>query len=70
MNNGKEIQQVIVPVKLRNQLMELAHSSLMGGHMGIKKTTDRIRGSFFWPGMEGDVKRFSRSSYICQKTVS
>ena len=50
--------------------MELAHSSVMGGHIGIKQTTDRIRGSFFWPGMEGDVKCFCRSCDICQKTVS
>ena len=41
-NGGNEIRQDVVPGNLRNQVIELAHSSLMGGHMGIRKTSDRI----------------------------
>ena len=49
--------------------METAHNSMMGGHLGIKKTTNRILSSFYWPGLRKDVTRFCRSCDICQKTV-
>ena len=38
--------------------MEVAHESIMGGHMDIKKTTDKIQSAFYWPGIQGDVTRF------------
>lgn len=36
-NSSKPVTQVMYPVQLREQIMEVAHGSLMGGHMGIKK---------------------------------
>ena len=50
--------------------MEIAHDSFVGGHMGIKKTSDKILSNFFWPGLKDDVKRFSRSCDVCQRTVN
>ena len=50
--------------------MEVAHGSIMGGHMGIKKTTDKIRSAFYWPGIQGNVTRFCKSCDVCQRTVS
>lgn len=69
-NSGKPLKQVMVPVQLRSRIMELAHGSLMGGHMGIKKTTDKIQSAFYWPGIQGDVTRFCKSCDVCQKTVN
>ena len=50
--------------------MELAHEAIMGGHMGVKKTTDKIQKAFYWPGIQGDVSRHCKSCDICQKTVN
>jgi hypothetical protein len=47
----------------------LAHESILGGHLGTKKTYDKILSSFHWPGIDGDVTRFCRSCEVCQKTV-
>ena len=69
-NGGIEIRQVVVPKNLRSQVIELAHSSLLGGHMGIRKTSDRVLSKFYWPGLKGDVTRFCRTCDICQKTES
>ena len=69
-NGGKLIRQVMVPAPLRRQLMEVAHESIMGGHMGIKKTTDRIQKAFHWPGIQGNVSRHCKSCDICQKVVN
>ena len=35
--------------------MELAHGSIMEGHIGIKKALDKIQSAFYWPGIQGDV---------------
>nr|XP_006814463.1 PREDICTED: gypsy retrotransposon integrase-like protein 1-like [Saccoglossus kowalevskii] len=67
---GKTVCQVVVPKLLRTRVMEIAHDSIFGGHMGIKKTEDRIVTSFYWPGLHQDVTSFRRSCDVCQKTVS
>ena len=69
-NGGKPLKQVMVPVQLRNRIMELAHGSIMGGHMGIKKTTNKIQSAFYWPGIQGDVIRYCKSCDVCQKAVN
>ena len=46
-NGGKPLKQVMVPVLLRNRVMEVAHGSIMGGHMGIKKAVDKIQSAFY-----------------------
>ena len=58
MNGGKPVKQVMVPKQLRPRIMEVAHGSIMGGHLGIKKTTDKIQSAFYWPDIQGDVTRF------------
>ena len=69
-NGGKPVKQVIVPVQLRPRIMVVAPGSIMGGHLGIKKTTGKIESVFYWPGIQGDVTRFCKSCDVCQKTVN
>ena len=66
---GDTQKQILVPKSLRERVMEVAHDSLFGGHLGIKKTEDRIQTNFFWPGLHADVTSFCRSCDVCQKTV-
>ena len=68
-NTGNTIKQLVVPKQLRNQVMSLAHETMMGGHMGVKKTTDKILSNFYWPGIQADVDRFCHSCDICQKCI-
>ena len=49
--------------------MHLAHDSIMRGHMGIPKTTDRVLTNFYWPAVQEDVTRYCRSCDVCQRTV-
>ena len=69
-NSDNTVEQVVVPKELRTQVMGLAHESLMGGHLGVKKIMDKIQASFYWPGIHGDITRYCRSCDICQKTLS
>ena len=66
---GKTTSQLVIPSSLTDRVMTLAHESLMAGHLGIRKTIDRVVAEFFWPGFRGDVTRFCKSCDICQRTV-
>ena len=68
-NCGNPVQQVVVPSGLRNKVMALAHDSILGGHLGTKRTVDKVLSNFFWPGVGSDVKRYCRSCGICQRTI-
>ena len=54
---------------LRRKVMALAHECLMGGHLGVKKTKDKVQASFYWPGINGDIARFCQSCDVCQRTI-
>ena len=60
----------MVPKSSKERVMEMAHDSLFGKHLGVKKTEDRIQTNFFWPGLREDVTSFCRSCDVCQKTVA
>ena len=49
--------------------MDIAHDSVVSGHLGTEKTTNRILSDFYWPGVKGDVSPYCRSCEICQKTI-
>ncbi|XP_067659772.1 uncharacterized protein [Haliotis asinina] len=68
-NNGKPVVQAVVPTSLRKDVLRVSHEALMGGHMGSKKTLDRVTSQFYWPGVQGDVRRYCISCDICQRTT-
>ena len=67
-DNKKMFRQVCIPSKYRNQVMKIAHEGILSGHMGIKRTREKILSQFYWPGISGDVERYCKSCDICQKT--
>ena len=67
-SDNKTFKQLVIPDILRRKVMTIAHDSILGGHLGTKKTLDRISSSFSWPGIQGDVKRYCQSCDVCQRT--
>jgi len=67
--SSSEHWQLVVPEKLRDKVMKLAHENIFSGHLGIQKTYDRVCSQFWWPGMHGSVVRFVRSCDVCQRSV-
>lgn len=68
-NSDHFVEQLVVPKKYTSAVMKLAHESPLAGHLGTKKTTDRILAQFYWPGMHEEIRRFCISCDICQRTV-
>ena len=44
---NKVTLQLVVPVGFREKVLRLAHETLLTGHLGIKKTLDRVVSEFF-----------------------
>lgn len=55
-SNGKLFHQLIVPKKYRHFVIELAHETLMAGHLGVKKTIDRDTSEFYWLEVQADIR--------------
>ena len=67
-NGGTGIKQLVVPEKLRQKVISVAHDGLLSGHCGIRRTIDRVCSNFYWKNLQQDVRRFCRSCSVCQKT--
>ena len=67
--SGDEQRQIVVPIKFRNKLLQIAHDIPLGGHLGNRKTRARLLQHFFWPGIFIDVAQFCRTCVACQKTI-
>ena len=59
--------RILVPKSLREKVLKRFHSSPYAGHLGIKKTTDRIKRRFKWAKMMQDIKNYVRSCELCAK---
>ncbi|GBO43898.1 hypothetical protein AVEN_57696-1 [Araneus ventricosus] len=55
---GQPVTQLVLPQNRRQQVLKLAHESVFGSHMGRRKTKERIRYSFYWPGLSQYVEIF------------
>ena len=63
---GQRVCQLCVPICWRNSVMQLAHDSVFGGHLGERKTRERMRLSFYWPNLRQDVQQYIRTCTECQ----
>ena len=67
-NDNKIFKQLVVPKPHHVTVMKLAHDFILSGHLGIRKTTDLILSSFYWPGIQCGVSRYCSSCDVCQRT--
>ena len=58
---------LVVPRSLKNFVLEEAHDAVMGGHLGVKRTYQRIHDRYWWPGCISDVSLHVTSCDGCQK---
>ena len=66
---GRSFNQLVIPKRLRRQVMSVMHESAFIAHLWAKKTEVRILPNFFWPGLHQGVIRFCHSCEVCQRTV-
>ena len=59
--------RIYVPAtkQLRDQILEEYHDSPIGGHQGVEKTLERIKRTYFWPGITKSVKEYIATCDSC-----
>ena len=53
--------QIILAPPVQSKVLELVHTSLTGGHLGVSRTTSRLLDYFYWPSL-----RKITADYICR----
>ncbi|XP_076446988.1 uncharacterized protein LOC143284205 [Babylonia areolata] len=66
---GRSFKQLVVPSELRPTVLALGHDSSMAGHLGVRRTQERIWQDFCWPGCSSDIRQYCRSCEVCQRTT-
>jgi hypothetical protein len=59
--------QAIVPLTQRRLVLRYSHDIKASGHLGIKKTLSKVRQSYYWPGMQNDVRNYISGCEQCAK---
>ena len=59
---------IFTPQTLTKQIIQSAHNSLVGGHMGLFKSKERILEKYYWPSMTKDIKEHIDTCTQCQAT--
>ena len=60
-----EYQQFLVPRPMRREVMYQMHDSLISGHLGCKKTKQKILQWFYWYSLKDDVSLYIQRCDIC-----
>ncbi|UYV84067.1 hypothetical protein LAZ67_X001053 [Cordylochernes scorpioides] len=58
---------LVVPRRLRSDILRELHDAPMAGHLGFAKTYDRVIRRYFWPGLYRSVKKYVSHCQECQR---
>ena len=64
--SGDNQYRLYIPQEFRQALMNQNHATLPTGHLGIKKTLDRLDRLYYWPSMRADVVEYVNCCLECQ----
>ena len=65
-DNQVVLQQLVPPV-MTHEILSACHSSSTDGHLGVAKTSEKLKQRFYWPGQQEDTKLFVSRCPECQK---
>ena len=60
------LQQIVSP-SMTQEILSACHSSPTAGHLGVAKTSEKIKQRFYWPALQEDTKLFVSRCPECQK---
>lgn len=63
-----ETLQAVVPMSERRNVLTYCHDHPTSGHLGIRKTLSKVRQSFYWPGLQRDVRHYITGCEKCLKS--
>ena len=61
----REMNRVVFPKSLCEEACTVCHDSPLAGHMGIRRTWQRVRDTFWWEDMKADVTDYVNNCERC-----
>ena len=65
--NRAEVTQVVIPKQLQPEIIRLVHDSIIGYHMGVSRTIDKVSNNFWWRGLKESVRAYVKSCPVCNE---
>lgn len=70
-DDGKSVRFLtVLPQGLRKSVLQELHGVNTAGHLGVKKTTGKVKERFYWVGYHADVRSFLRQCELCARRKS
>ena len=66
---GKIFEQLIVPEQYLELVMQLAHESILTGHLSVMRSVHKVLSEYYWPGIYRNVKRYVQSCEVCNSVL-
>jgi transposase InsO family protein len=57
----------IIPASLKSMLLQYYHDSALAGHLGARKTFQKIATNFWWTRMQAEIFKYVRKCDLCQR---
>ncbi|ROT65408.1 hypothetical protein C7M84_016621 [Penaeus vannamei] len=62
---GKQQWLIVAPLSRREGLLKEVHNGKTSGHLGIKRTMEKLRWRVYWVGLRQDVQEWCRTCQVC-----
>ena len=60
-----EYVQFVVPTTMKREVLHQMHDSVLSGHLGCKKTKEKIIERFYWYSLRDDIKLYIQKCDVC-----
>jgi transposase InsO family protein len=65
--DGLQSTRIVLPRSMLRDILDLHHSSAIGGHQGVTRTFLKISQAYYMDGLRRAVKSYIRGCLLCQK---
>ncbi|PIK58380.1 Retrovirus-related Pol polyprotein from transposon [Apostichopus japonicus] len=66
-DGNKVTYQLVTPRGMREQVIRHLHDKPTAGHMGVKRTLERVQRRFYWHGWRRQVELWTKACVPCQE---
>jgi len=66
---GAKRRRWVVPVLMRPMVLKYFRDSVCSGHLGARKTFQKIAAHFWWPKMQAEVFGYVKKCIFCQGKI-
>ncbi|RNA24495.1 Retrovirus-related Pol poly from transposon [Brachionus plicatilis] len=65
--DGSNVNQFVLPKQIQDRVIKHMHEIIYNGHLGRRKTIEKITSRFYRPYLQTAVKKIIRECEVCQK---